>query len=66
MDDNESKTYALKYLCQNAFVIFISLSNYIYIHIQNDDIENLHRIVTETKTFQSLGNSEILTGVPNF
>ena len=66
-DSETSQTYALKHICRDAFVIFIVtlISNYIYNNIHND-IDNLYNVVTDTKTFQFQGNTEIFTDAPNF
>ena len=66
-DEDESETYALKYLCRDALILFMVTlcSNYIYNNIHND-IDNLYNVVTETKTFQLKGNTEIFTDTPNF
>ena len=66
-NENEIETYALKYIFRDALVIFLVtlLSNYIYNNIHND-IDNLYNVITETKTFQFKGNTEIFTDTPNF
>lgn len=66
-DENDSQPYALKYICRDALILFIVtlLSNYIYNNIHHD-LDNLYNVVTDTKTFQFQGTTEIFTDTPNF
>ena len=66
-NNNNNNKYAMKFICRDAVIVFIVtlLSNYIYNNIHND-IDNLYNVVTETKTFQFKGNTEIFTDNPNF
>ena len=66
-NNNVNEIYAIKHICRDALVIFAVtlLSNYFYNNIHND-IDNIYNIITETKTFQFKGNTEIFTDIPNF
>ena len=66
-NENENEIYAVKHICRDALIIFAVtlLSNYFYNNIHND-IDNLYNVITETKTFQFKGNTEIFTDIPNF
>lgn len=66
-EDGNNDKFSVKIIIRDSIVVFTStlLANFIDSHIHSY-LDTLFNVITETKSFPSVTNTEIFTDMPNF